>query len=720
MPLTQKPAGSWPVAQFLEGVQPVFLYKEHPDEVRFKVGRDTYSEKTVRSIHVYRDGTLIGRIRREPDTEDAHNRFAIEACGTKRNWWHGTIGYADTVVQAKRIAEENMYPAYLDNCNRDNTFNVLKKRQEKALPPASLTYGDNEDFYPTPPAIAGRMLAHVQWTKHTQGEHDCYLSDRVETVLEPSAGKGDLLDALLAFAENHKYDFEWNSSCRNPMWGKDQDKTMEAVDCIEQDPNLQAILKGKGYRVIDDDFLSFESHRKYDLILMNPPFSEGDLHLLKALSLLKPYGGQVVCLLNAATIKNPYTNRRQALVQELGRLGATFEYIKDGFKKAERRTDVEVVIVSVHVPEPPSRSRILEYLKKAPKYTGENEPTAIAVKGDWVRGLIQQYNFEADFGIRLLREYQGYEDYAMTNSEGKTIIGITIDGDKQNGVQTETINKYLRKLRLKFWNRLMHDPQLEKVVGKMTSQMRNEYCGKVNSMKDYEFSEYNIRTLILDMQGQINQGLKDSIMGLFETLSVKHTWFEECSFNKHYFNGWKTNQAHKVGMKCILPMNGFSSYSRENLNTDYIYRQLSDLERVMDFLDRGDTTFHRNLHSFIDYAEREGKTTVECTYFTAAFFKKGTCHIKFREEARHIVDRLNIYAAMNRNWLPPYYGKIRYEDMDDEGKAVIDSFHSETCPSGKKSEKYRLPAYEEVCKNPSNFLTTVDSSSTGLLLGAGD
>ena len=43
---------------------------------------------------------------------------------------------------------------------------------------AYLPAGDNKDFYPTPSTLAGKMLAKVDWKK-------------VNTILEPSAGKGD-------------------------------------------------------------------------------------------------------------------------------------------------------------------------------------------------------------------------------------------------------------------------------------------------------------------------------------------------------------------------------------------------------------------------------------------------------------------------------------------------------------------------------------------------
>jgi hypothetical protein len=39
-----------------------------------------------------------------------------------------------------------------------------------------------------------------------------------------------------------------------------------------------------------------------------------------------------------------------------------------------------------------------------------------------------------------------------------------------------------------------------------------------------------------------------------------------------------------------------------------------------------------------------------------------------------LVERFNIYAARNRNWLPPNYGRTQYADMTAEEQQVIDSF----------------------------------------------
>ena len=75
-------------------------------------------------------------------------------------------------------------------------------------------------------------------------------------------------------------------------------------------------LEGKEYHVIHDDFLTYHGQYHYDLIILNPPFNEGDKHLEKALDIQKN-GGNIICILNAETIDNPCTNRRKALVQKL-------------------------------------------------------------------------------------------------------------------------------------------------------------------------------------------------------------------------------------------------------------------------------------------------------------------------------------------------------------------------------------------------------------------
>lgn len=76
-------------------------------------------------------------------------------------------------------------------------------------------------------------------------------------------------------------------------------------------------------------------------------------------------------------------------------------------------------------------------------------------------------------------------------------------------------------------------------------------------------------------------------------------------------------------------------------------------------------------------------------YFTATFYKKGTVHLVFN--CPDLIERFNIYAAQQKNWLPPCYGKSRYSQMTPEEKAVVDSFQGEK-------------AYEEVMAKANYYL----------------
>lgn len=116
---------------------------------------------------------------------------------------------------------------------------------------------DTEQFYPTPKELLEKIFKDTDWRT-------------VSSILEPSAGNGDICDYMMDVADQYPY---YNRSLD--------------IDCIEINENRRATLKGKNYRVIYDDFIRFQTYKQYDLIAMNPPFAEGERHLLKALEMQK-------------------------------------------------------------------------------------------------------------------------------------------------------------------------------------------------------------------------------------------------------------------------------------------------------------------------------------------------------------------------------------------------------------------------------------------------
>lgn len=95
------------------------------------------------------------------------------------------------------------------------------------------------------------------------------------SILEPSAGSGDLVDGI-----KYLYPF----------------LTMD-IDCVELNKELREQLKAKGYNVVGEDFLKFSTEKKYDYVFACPTFKDNiDVeHIMHMYRFLK-MGGSVITL----------------------------------------------------------------------------------------------------------------------------------------------------------------------------------------------------------------------------------------------------------------------------------------------------------------------------------------------------------------------------------------------------------------------------------------
>ena len=433
--------------------------------------------------------------------------------------------------------------------------------------------------------------------------------------------------------------------------------------------------------IVHDDFLTYHTYKTYDLIVMNPPFSNGDEHLLKAIEMQSRNGGQIRCLLNAETLLNPYTNRRKLLCAKLEELGANISFIDNGFSSGERKTDVRCAIVKVDVPIEKRESEIFERMRKAEDIRDEDpaEVTDLTV-ADFLEQIVSRFNVEVAAGIALIREYIAMRPYILdsiseTAYSSPTITLCVGDPSKRYRGDYPNINNFVEATRFKYWEALLSNP---KFVGKLTSNLRDKYRGLVDRMKDYDFTMFNIQQIAVKMNAEMRQGVEDTIVALFDRMTTAHTWYPECAKNVHYYNGWKTNKAHKINGKVILPVNGmFSEYSwdKDSFDLRVAENTISDIEKVFEYLD-GNMTSEVDLHNVLKAAHDNGQTkNILCKFFSVTLYKKGTMHIKFNNQ--ELLDRFNIYCCQKKNWLPPNYGKAKYSNMTAEEKAAVDGFHAD-------------------------------------------
>lgn len=515
----------------------------------------------------------------------------------------------------------------------------------------------NDNFYPTPINIIQKMIDGLKFEK-------------IKTILEPSAGKGDICDYITS---------------------REYRDSKDDFDTIEIEEDLRSILKEKGYNVIYDDFLEFETLKRYDLIIANFPFSDGDKHLYKAISIIKKNGGNLICLVNAETIKNPFSNLRKTIKTELDDLGASVEFIKDGFSQAERKTNVEVALIKLEKEKTEARI-LLDSLKKSEEYKSDSEINKAVIEKDFVKSIIARFNFEAKAGIRLIEEYEALKPLLLDSvrSEYKSpIIKIEVKGSGSRDNVSENINLYLKNLRRKYWEIFLENPDIRR---KYTSNILSDISSKLNDLMNYDFNLRNIIELEKELGSKVSLWIEEMIMKMFDEFSYQHSYSDEFGKNIHYFNGWKTNKAWKINEKVILPIMGYSYYSfdKDKLETYRLSEKMNDIVKVFNYLEGEVENVPALVGREVEYANNTGcARNIDFHYFTATFYKKGTCHIKFNNKA--LLDKFNIFGSQRKGWLPPSYGKKKYGDMSQDEKQVVDEFQG-------------LEEYEKVCQNKDYYI----------------
>ena len=90
-------------------------------------------------------------------------------------------------------------------------------------------------------------------------------SDRIRKLINKTN-----FHPVIDYIFEKKLESRWNSEAKNNLYA------------IEKNLELQQIIRGKGYSLIYDDFLDYNSDYYFDYIIMNPPFDNGAKHLLKA------------------------------------------------------------------------------------------------------------------------------------------------------------------------------------------------------------------------------------------------------------------------------------------------------------------------------------------------------------------------------------------------------------------------------------------------------
>lgn len=512
-------------------------------------------------------------------------------------------------------------------------------------------FKSNPDLYPTPDWLVKKMLSKVD-----------FRNQKIKNILEPSAGLGNIIDVINS-------DINRYSSYN--------------ICAIEIDNKCRNVLLSKNVKVIDSDFLLYNGLEQFDLIIANFPFSDGDKHLHKALDVL--FSGQIVCLLNAETIKNPYSNSRKDLVSKLNKLDAKIEYMQNAFSDADRKTNVETALIYIEKIRNVETELFNDISSSEDNFDDLKESFEVATKNN-IGNIVKRYNQDKETVTNQIMDF--YKNYKKVSKYlTLAVIGEDIQRHSQNvkqdtkeltEIMKDKLNHFVTKLKRDYWLEAM---QLNEIKSRLTSQKKQELQSELNKYCNMDFTETNIKIFIDNLVANYPKMIDEAIDYMFDKFTQYafrdgRNTNNEYSKNIHLFNGWKTNTAYKVNKKIILP---FRAEYGNRLYSDKI-DFLNDIDMVFNYFD--DKGLKNNL---LEYTETTGyKTNIATTntaeivagnlvlgetkniktrYFTITFYLKGTVHLVFND--LDMLRRFNIYVGKKRNYLPSDYGYTAKQEFKD-------------------------------------------------------
>lgn len=482
-------------------------------------------------------------------------------------------------------------------------------------------FSHNPDFYPTPKSVI-RMMVEPYKRTHPDGGRYRYEMDRLQ-IVDPSAGKADILDFL---REECKVD-------PNNLYA------------IEQDPDLAHIIQSKGYRVIANDFLEYTGDHHFDCIIANPPYSNGDSHLLYMWDIL--HSGEITCLLNAETIRNPYSEKRKLLAKLIKDYGSV-EFIGQVFTDAERKTGVDSCIVRLTKKSAPRFDFKFENVTKEAAFdfseTIAGNDLAIS---DLTGALIRSYHKTKEAFVNYMKAKKELEFYSKGLISDSTNV-LTLAAAAHNNGKTDAarFNNFVDSIKLEAWKAILNKLNIQKYLTNSVLKNFHEFAKNQGAL---DLTKENIHSLIMMIVQNRDTIMTQAILDVFDIFTKYH------KENREHVEGWVTNESWIVGEKVILPYYiemGFHGYYSTNHRR---WDEFRDIEKVLCYMsgiefeelgqeiNPSDSWNQKKNHEkqYKRTGMREAICKVkigdtgwhESEFFWIRCYKKGTLHIKWKDEA---------------------------------------------------------------------------------------
>ncbi|MGC3004910.1 DUF4942 domain-containing protein, partial [Streptomyces sp. G35A] len=237
------------------------------------------------------------------------------------------------------------------------------------------------------------------------------------------------------------------------------------------------------------------------------------------------YDAEIVAIVNAETVRNPYSQERQALVDLIDKHGSV-EFLQNQFigEGVERETAVEIALIYL-AKEPVSTfdtDSILRGLKKGDNIKGpEIDPeisTALAMPENLVGNTYRR------FVIAVEAARKAAEIYAVAE-KASTELGITLEQMQAKGVGNNyrepsislrmTANAYFQEryesLKKQAWAQIIRSAL---VKDKLSNQARRKVEADAETIYQLEFSITNIHGFLAGLYDSMGDIYSEMVCGL--------------------------------------------------------------------------------------------------------------------------------------------------------------------------------------------------------------
>ena len=457
----------------------------------------------------------------------------------------------------------------------------------------------SKELYPTPPEVIERMMC---------GED--YIG---KTILEPSAGTGNIVSWL-------------------------QDNGAGRVVACEIDNRLRQILGGK-CEIIGTDFLQVTSEQvsHVEMIVMNPPFSNADEHILHAWD-IAPVGCTIIALCNTNTLEYYSRGEKRRILHDTIKMNGRDECLGKVFNHSERTTDVNVSLVKLYKPGT-DEDEFTGF------FTDEIDPDELNAE---VEGLMP-YNAVRDIVNRYVMAVSMFDNAMRAADE---INEITKDNDcfsirfgaySKDGRVTR--DQYKKELQKASWRWIFQKLDMQRFVTKSVREKINQL---VESQQAVPFTMKNVYRL-LDMLVQTHgQRMNSTLCEAFDTI---------CSFsaeNSTAGETWKTNSNYMINRKFIVP--AVTDYDERwpratvTVRYDGCETKIADLHLALCYLTGTPPpeSYNQRFRCMVNDLNLPWGEWGEWGFFRIKGFKKGTMHFEFKDE--DVWAKFNQAVASSRGW----------------------------------------------------------------------